>query len=49
MEILIYLAYLAIAAFILFLLIAGAVKMGVKEALFEFKDEIIKEIEARTK
>ena len=29
--------------FALFLIIAGAVKMGVKEALHEFKGEIVKE------
>lgn len=31
-------------AFVLFLIIANAVKMGVKEALQEFKDDIIKEL-----
>ncbi len=47
MEGLIYLVYLAIGAFILFIIIANAVKMAVKEALFEFKEEIIKEINQR--
>lgn len=34
----------AIGGFILFLIIACAVKMAVKEALYEFKEDIIKEI-----
>jgi len=33
----------AICGFILFLIIAGAVKMAVKEALYEFKEDIVKE------
>lgn len=32
-----------IGGFILFLIIAGAVKMAVKEALYEFKEDIVKE------
>ncbi len=47
MELIINLAYLAIGGFILFLIIACAVKMAVKEALFEFKEEILKEINKR--
>ncbi|WP_019227987.1 hypothetical protein [Sedimentibacter sp. B4] len=34
----------AIGRFILFLIIAGAVKMDVKEALYEFKEDVINEI-----
>lgn len=44
METLVLLVYIAIGGFILFMIIAGAVKMAVKEALFDFKEEIIKEI-----
>jgi len=35
---------LVIGGFILFLIIAGAVKMAVKEALSEFKEDIMKEL-----
>jgi hypothetical protein len=34
---------IAIGGFLLFIIIAGAVKLAVKEALHEFKNEIIKE------
>lgn len=34
---------IALGGFVLFLIIAGAVKMAVKEALHEFKEEIVKE------
>lgn len=34
---------MAIGGFTLFIIIACAVKMGVKEALHEFKEEIVKE------
>ena len=47
MEDFLFLVYIAIGGFILFLIIAGAVKMAVKEALFEFKEEIIKELNQR--
>ncbi|MGB4659750.1 MAG: hypothetical protein WBI07_11245 [Mobilitalea sp.] len=47
MEALISIVYIAIGGFILFLIIAGAVKMAVKEALYEFKEDIIKEINLR--
>jgi len=47
MEVWMPIFYLAIGGFILFLIIAGAVKMAVKEALYEFKEDIIKEINLR--
>lgn len=47
MGVLIYLAYLVIGGSILFLIIAGAVKTAVKEALYEFKEEVIQEINKR--
>lgn len=47
MESFLFLVYIAIGGLILFLIIAGAVKMAVKEALFEFKEEIIKELNQR--
>lgn len=34
---------IGIGGFVLFLIIAGAVKMAVKEALYEFKEDIVKE------
>jgi hypothetical protein len=34
---------LFVGGFVLFLIIAGAVKMAVREALHEFKEEIVKE------
>ena len=34
---------LAIGGLVLFIIIAYAVKMAVKEALYEFKEEIVKE------
>jgi hypothetical protein len=33
-----------VGAVVLFLIIANAVKMAVKEALYEFKEDIIKEL-----
>jgi hypothetical protein len=47
MDVVTYLILFAIAGFILFLIIAVAVKMAVREALLEFKDEIIKELNQR--
>lgn len=44
MDIFIYLIYLAFGGFILFLIIAAAVKIAVREVLFEFKEEIINEL-----
>ena len=38
---------LVIGGVILFLIIAGAVKMAVKEALSEFKEDIMKELNSK--
>ena len=40
-------AFIIIGAFFLFVIIAGAVKMAVKEALYEIKEDIIKEFNLR--
>jgi hypothetical protein len=36
---------IASGGFFLFIIIAGAVKMAVKEALYEFKEDIVKEFD----
>jgi hypothetical protein len=36
-------AFMAIGGFVLFIIIAYGVKVGMKEALDEFKEEIVKE------
>ena len=38
---------LVLGGFILFLIIANAVKMAVKEALSEFKEDIMKELKTK--
>lgn len=48
MDELIYLVYLAIGGIILFFIIAGAVKIAVRQALYEFKEEIVKEINKKS-
>lgn len=44
MEGLLLILYIVIGGFILFLIIASAVKLAVKEALNEFKEDIMKEM-----
>lgn len=44
MDLVIYLVYFIIFAWILYLIIAAAVKAGVKGALGEFKSDIMKEL-----
>lgn len=36
-----------IGGFFLFLIIAGAVKMAVKEALYEFKEDMVREFDLK--
>ena len=40
-------AIVIVSGFILFLIIVNAVKIAVKEALYEFKEDIIKEFNLR--
>lgn len=44
MEICLYLIYLVLGGSLLFMIVVCAVKSAVKEALRDFKEEIIKEI-----
>lgn len=43
------LIYSVVGFFILFCIIAGAVKMAVREALSDFKDDLIKELKEMNK
>ena len=47
MEAFLGIIMLVIGGYILFLIIAGAVKMAVKEALSEFKEDIMKELNSK--